>query len=69
MPQAEEGNAMAEGNQEKAQTCRRGKAPLLGRARGGGRKLPVLELVHACGFSEGRAALAQAMAARSLLLI
>ena len=31
MPRAVEGNATAEGTREKVQTCRRGKAPLLGR--------------------------------------
>ena len=35
-PQAEEWNATAEGTREKVWACRRGKAPLLGRARGGG---------------------------------
>jgi len=34
--QAGELNAMAEGIQEEAWACRRGKASLLGRARGGG---------------------------------
>lgn len=34
-PQAEEGNAVAEGTQEKVQTHRRGKAPLLGGAKAG----------------------------------
>ena len=33
---AEEGNTTAEGTQKKVQTHRRGKAPLLGRAKGGG---------------------------------
>ena len=60
---------MAEGAWEKDQAHRRGKAPLLGRARGGGtdhhRKLSVLENVLAPGLSEGGAALAQAMAMRS----
>ena len=63
MPQAEEGIAMAEGTQGKVQTCRRGKVPLLERARGGGagshRKLPALELPMPMG-SEGGEALAQA---------
>ena len=44
MAQAEEGKATAEGTQNKVQTRRRGKAPLLGRVRGGEadrhRKLP-----------------------------
>ena len=35
-PQAEEGNATAEGTWEKVRVCRRGKVPLLGRVRGGG---------------------------------
>ena len=42
---------MAEGIQEKIQTHRRGKAPLLGRMRRGvghHRKLPALEHAHAC---------------------
>ena len=54
----------AEGTQEKVLAGRRGKVPLLGRARGGGvdhhRKLPVHTYAHACSLSEGRAALAQA---------
>ena len=61
---AEEGNATAERTQEKVQTCRRGKAPLLGRARGGGeeghRKLLAPECAHACELSEGAVALEQA---------
>ena len=52
MPGAEEGNTTAERTQEKVGAPRRGKAPLLGRVRGGGadcrRKLPAQELVHAC---------------------
>ena len=36
MPQAEEGNDMAEGTQGKVPTIRRGKSPLLGRVRGEG---------------------------------
>ena len=55
-PQAEEGNATAEGTQEKVQTCRRGKVPLLGRVRGGGadchRKFLAPEYAHACGLSD-----------------
>lgn len=49
MPRAKEGNAIAEGTQEKVQTCRRGKAPLMGKGGGAGchRKLPALECVHA----------------------
>ena len=54
MPWAEEGKAMAEGTQEKFQTGRRGKAPLLERVKGGGadhhRKLSTPEQVHACGL-------------------
>ena len=53
MPQAEEGNARAEGNQEKVWIHRRGKVPLLGKARGGGagrdRKLPARELCMPTG--------------------
>ena len=64
---------MVEGTWEKVWTCRRGRAPLLGRVRGEGadchRKLPAPERMHACGLSEGRAALAQAMVVRSLLPI
>ena len=63
MPRAKEGNAMAKGTQEKAWTHRRGKVPLLGRARGRGadhhRKLPALEHVHPHGLSEGGVALSQ----------
>ena len=36
MPWTKEGNDMAEGTQEKVQTCRREKVPLLGRMREGG---------------------------------
>ena len=54
---------MAEGTLEKVGTHRRGKAPLLGQARGGGvdhhRKLLAPERAHAHGFSEGGATLAQ----------
>ena len=63
MPWIGEGNATAEGTWEKVWTYRRGKAPLLGRVRGGGadhhRKLCALEHMHACWLSEGREALAQ----------
>ena len=56
---------MAEGTWEKVCAHWRGKAPLLGRARGGGadchRKLPSLDCAHACRRSEGRAALAKSM--------
>ena len=47
-----EGNAKTEGTQEKVWTCRRGKAPLLGKVREGPdhhRKLPALEHAHAVG--------------------
>ena len=68
---AGEGNATAEGTQEKVQTCRRGKAPLLGWARGGGavyhRKLPEPEHVHAYWLSEGKLALVQATGSEKLL--
>ena len=54
---------MAEGTQEKVRTCRRGKVPLLERARGGGvghhRKLPAQEYAPACWLLKGGAALAQ----------
>ena len=46
---AGEWNAMAEGTQEKVWAHRRGKVPLLGRAREGAdrhRKLPVPDFVH-----------------------
>ena len=60
---------MAKGTQEKVQTCKRSKAPLLGRARGGGvdhhRKCPALECVHAHRLLEGRAALAKAMGGKT----
>ena len=73
-PQAGEGNTKAEETWEKDQTCRRGKAPLLGRAREGeadrNRNLPVPECVHVQGLSEGGVALAQAVGRlRSLLLL
>ena len=71
MPWAEEENTTAEGTQQKVWTLRRSKVPLLGRARGGGadhcRKLPAPEHVHACGLSEGRVALAQAMGSKKPL--
>ena len=56
-PQAEEGNTMAEGTQEKVRTHRRGKAALsVGERRTGEARGNALH----CGLSEGRAALAQA---------
>ena len=68
------GNATAKLTWEKVQTHRRGKAPFLGRARGGGadhhKKLPSLE--HACALGlRGWGGSVQAMAARrgSLWLI
>ena len=72
MPQAEEGNAMAEGTQEKVQTCRRGKAPLLGRGEEEGQAAIGNSLhwsvcmpeVLECGVTLWRL-----WAARSLLLI
>ena len=63
MPQAEEGNAMEERTQEKIQTCRRGKVPLLGRGEEEGWTTIGNSLCQACtaqGFPEGRVALAQA---------
>ena len=64
MPKAGEGNSTAEGNQEKVWTHRRGKAPLLGRVRGGEadhhRKQPAPECAHAHGLSEGTEVLVQA---------
>ena len=71
-PQAEEGNAMAEGTWEKVGTHRRSKAPLLGRVRGSGadcnRKLPAPEHApSALGLSEGRVALVQAMGSKKPL--
>ena len=52
---------MSEETQEKVWTRRRGKVPLLGRARRGGadrhRKLLAPERVHAHGLSEGGMAL------------
>ena len=66
VPQAGEGNATAEGTQQKVQTCRRGKAPLLGRVKGGGadrhRKLPSPEGAHVpAGSQRAGVALVQAL--------
>ena len=51
VPRAKEENAMVEGTQEKVQTCRKGKAPLLGRGEEEGqaihKKLLALESAHA----------------------
>ena len=56
MPWVGEENTMVEGTQEKVQTCRRGKAPLLGRVRGEGvdchRKLPSPECTPVPGGSQ-----------------
>ena len=64
---------MAEGTQEKVWTHRRGKAPLLRRARGGGvdhhRKLPVPEQAHAYGLSEDGRLWCRLWVARSLLVL
>lgn len=71
MPQAGEGNTTAEGTQ-KVQAHKRGKTPLLGRARGEAdhhRKLPMPRCVHTRRLSEGRAALVRLRAQRSLLFI
>ena len=52
------------GNPEEGLDPQEGKAPLLGKVRGGGadhhRKLPAMECAHACELSEGSAALVQA---------
>ena len=52
MPWAKEGNAMAEGNPEKVQTRRRGKAPTRRGRVGCHRKLPEQEHAHASGLRE-----------------
>ena len=59
-PQAEEGNATAEGSWEKVRVCRRGKVPLLGRVRGEGRTIkgnPLHKSVYIVEGLEGRVAL------------
>ena len=65
MPQAEEGNAMAEGTWEKVRTHRRGKVSLLGRGEEKGwttigNSLHRSVRMCTCGLSEDRAALVQA---------
>ena len=60
MLQAGEWNATAEGTWEKVWAHRRSKAPLLGRARGGGGTTTRISL-HTRGLSEGGAPPAQAM--------
>ena len=73
-PQAVEGNTMAEGTWEKVRTRRRGKGPLLGRARRGGadlhRKLPIPELAHVpVGSQKVRQLWLRPLAVRSHLLL
>ena len=55
---------MAEGTCEKVWTHRRGQMPLLGRVRERGADH---QCVHACGLSEGGAALAQATGSKKPL--
>ena len=70
---AEEGNASVEGIREKVQIRRRGRVPLLERARGGGvdhhRKLPAPEHAHARGLRGWGSSGAGYGVARSLLLV
>ena len=63
---AEEGNTMAEGTGEKAQTRRRGKVSLLGRRRWMAMGNSLHQNVH---MLRGRVALVRLWAAKSLLLI
>ena len=72
MPWAKEGNTMEEGSQEKVWTCRRGKAPLLGRGEEKGRATIGDSLLWSMGMPmglEGRGVLQKLWAARSLLLV
>ena len=72
MPWTKEGNDMAEGTQEKVQTCRRGKAPLFGRRVEEGQATignSLLWSVCMPAGLEGRAALQRLWAVRSLLVI
>ena len=73
MSWAEEGNATAEGTREKVWTCRRGKVPLLGRARGGGtdhyRKLSHWNMCILAGSQRAGWLWLRLWAVRSLLLV